>query len=141
MHAVILDKASSIHKHAVGAPEPLITSQTSSTRESEKQLDRQNQADLDPSRTFAAPAKSPEAGMPHSQTPKVPWEDSKAHSTGYAHGSNSHATINQQHEELSGHLVQISISHDGEYATAVCLAVQEPSEGDVGGEAAARDHL
>jgi predicted nucleic acid-binding Zn-ribbon protein len=42
-------------------------------------------------------------------------------------------------EELNGQIAKISISHDGEYATAVCLAVEEPKEGDVGGEAMARD--
>lgn len=40
--------------------------------------------------------------------------------------------------ELDGQLAKISISHDGVYATAVCLAAEEPSLGDVGGEAAAR---
>lgn len=40
---------------------------------------------------------------------------------------------------LSGQVAQISISHDFNYATAVCLAAQEPMEGDVGGEAAARN--
>jgi hypothetical protein len=41
-------------------------------------------------------------------------------------------------EELSGQIAQISISHDSEYATAVCLASQETMDGDVGGELAAR---
>ena len=40
---------------------------------------------------------------------------------------------------LSGQIAQISISHDGAYATAVCLAAQEPLDGDVGGELAARN--
>lgn len=39
----------------------------------------------------------------------------------------------------AGQVVKISISHDGEYATAVCLACMEPRVGDVGGEAAARE--
>ncbi|KAK3704786.1 hypothetical protein LTR37_013617 [Vermiconidia calcicola] len=43
-------------------------------------------------------------------------------------------------EELSGQIAKISISHDGDYATAVCLVAEEPMPGDVGGEAAARDH-
>lgn len=38
-----------------------------------------------------------------------------------------------------GQIVKVSISHDGEYATAVCMAAVEPSPGDVGGEAAARE--
>lgn len=38
----------------------------------------------------------------------------------------------------SGQIAQISISHDGDYATAVCLAAQEPLAGDVGGELQAR---
>nr|OQO32066.1 hypothetical protein B0A51_00604 [Rachicladosporium sp. CCFEE 5018] len=38
-----------------------------------------------------------------------------------------------------GIVVRVSISHDGQYATAVCVAVaDEGAEGDVGGEAAAR---
>ena len=41
--------------------------------------------------------------------------------------------------EFSGQVAQISISHDGAYATAVCLAAQEPMDGDVGGEIAARN--
>jgi holo-[acyl-carrier protein] synthase len=31
-------------------------------------------------------------------------------------------------EEISGQIVKISISHDGEYATAVCLAAEETNE-------------
>ena len=41
-------------------------------------------------------------------------------------------------QNLSGQVAQISISHDRGYATAVCLAAQEPLDGDVGGELAAR---
>lgn len=44
-----------------------------------------------------------------------------------------------QNDDPPGQIAQISISHDGEYATAVCLAAEEPSTGDVGGEAAARE--
>lgn len=40
-----------------------------------------------------------------------------------------------------GQTVKVSISHDGDYATAVCLAAEEPAQGDVGGEAAARGML
>lgn len=43
--------------------------------------------------------------------------------------------------DLQGQTVKISISHDGDYATAVCLAAEEPKAGDVGGEAAARGLL
>ncbi|QIX00872.1 hypothetical protein AMS68_006389 [Peltaster fructicola] len=38
----------------------------------------------------------------------------------------------------NGQVVQVSISHEDEYATAVCIAAIEPTPGDVGGEAAAR---
>lgn len=41
-------------------------------------------------------------------------------------------------EDPSGLIVDVSISHDGEYATAVCIAPEQPLEGDVGGELAAR---
>ncbi|RMY57209.1 hypothetical protein D0863_12714 [Hortaea werneckii] len=44
-----------------------------------------------------------------------------------------------QDDDPSGQTAKISISHDGEYATAVCLAAEEPMDGDVGGEAAARE--
>jgi holo-[acyl-carrier protein] synthase len=40
--------------------------------------------------------------------------------------------------DFDGQMVQISISHDGAYATAMCIAPEEPMPGDVGGEAAAR---
>jgi len=38
-----------------------------------------------------------------------------------------------------GQVAKVNISHDGDYATAVCLAVDLPRDGDVGGEAAARE--
>lgn len=44
-----------------------------------------------------------------------------------------------QTDDLDGQIAKISISHDGDYATAVCLAADEPRPGDVGGEAAARE--
>ncbi|KAI6845767.1 hypothetical protein KC332_g4605 [Hortaea werneckii] len=44
-----------------------------------------------------------------------------------------------QNDDLSGQIAKISISHDGEYATAVCLAAEEPMDGYVGGKAAARE--
>lgn len=49
-----------------------------------------------------------------------------------------HAPLASKENE-PGQIVKISISHDGEYATAVCMAAVEPSPGDVGGEAAARE--
>jgi phosphopantetheinyl transferase (holo-ACP synthase) len=55
-----------------------------------------------------------------------------------ASGDDSHF-IEDQSDDLSGQVAKISISHDGEYATAVCLAAIEPMEGDVGGEAGARE--
>lgn len=42
------------------------------------------------------------------------------------------------YEELEGQIAKISISHENDIATAVCIAYEEPLEGDVGGEAAAR---
>jgi holo-[acyl-carrier protein] synthase len=41
-------------------------------------------------------------------------------------------------DDRPGQVARISISHDGEYATAVCMASESPLPGDVGGEAAAR---
>lgn len=46
--------------------------------------------------------------------------------------------LEQVYGELEGQIARISISHDGDYATAVCMTVDEPMAGDVGGEAAAR---
>jgi holo-[acyl-carrier protein] synthase len=46
-----------------------------------------------------------------------------------------------QDDNIPGQIVEISISHDGDYATAMCIAPLEPREGDVGGEAAAREPL
>lgn len=45
----------------------------------------------------------------------------------------------EQNDDLPGQIARISISHDGDYATAVCLAAEEVLPGDVGGEAAARE--
>ncbi|KAK3614810.1 hypothetical protein LTR56_027008 [Elasticomyces elasticus] len=42
-------------------------------------------------------------------------------------------------EQADGQVAKVNISHDGEYVTAVCLAADQPREGDVGGEAAARE--
>lgn len=41
-------------------------------------------------------------------------------------------------DDSAAQVAKISISHDAEYATAVCLAAEDPIPGDVGGEAAAR---
>ena len=42
-------------------------------------------------------------------------------------------------DELDGQIVRLSISHDGDYAYAVCMAPTMPEPGDVGGDAAARE--
>jgi len=44
-------------------------------------------------------------------------------------------------EECDGQIARVSISHDGEYACAVVLAVEDSGGSDVGGEAAAREFL
>ncbi|KAI5366359.1 Putative holo-[acyl carrier protein] synthase [Septoria linicola] len=44
----------------------------------------------------------------------------------------------EDQNDPSGQIAIISISHDKDYATAVCVAAEEPVPGDVGGEAAAR---
>ncbi|KAK3115633.1 hypothetical protein LTR53_004840 [Teratosphaeriaceae sp. CCFEE 6253] len=51
--------------------------------------------------------------------------------------ASTHAPVSDN--DPSGQVAKISISHDGEYVTAVCLAAEEPRTGDVGGEAAARE--
>lgn len=40
---------------------------------------------------------------------------------------------------VSGQIVDVSISHERDYAIAMAIASIEPMQGDVGGEAAARD--
>lgn len=45
----------------------------------------------------------------------------------------------QSYGQLSGQIAKLSITHDGDYAAAVCIAAEDPVEGDVGGEAAARE--
>ena len=52
--------------------------------------------------------------------------------------SHSVPAFQEGRNDLSGQIAKISISHDGEYATAVCMAAEEPMDGDVGGETAAR---
>ncbi|RMZ07329.1 hypothetical protein D0860_05152 [Hortaea werneckii] len=54
-------------------------------------------------------------------------------------GGHGFISAEAQTDDLSGQIAKISISHDGEYATAVCLAAEEPMDGDIGGEAAARE--
>ena len=41
-------------------------------------------------------------------------------------------------DDISGQIAKVSISHDGEYATAVSMVAEGPIPGDVGGETAAR---
>ncbi|KAI7554283.1 hypothetical protein KC331_g650 [Hortaea werneckii] len=54
-------------------------------------------------------------------------------------GEHDFISAEAQHDNPSGQIAKISISHDGEYATAVCLAAEEPMDGDAGGEAAAQE--
>ena len=42
-------------------------------------------------------------------------------------------------DAVHGQIAKLSISHDGEYAVAMCIAGEEPMAGDVGGEALARE--
>ena len=44
-----------------------------------------------------------------------------------AHGSGKTGEGGED-EDIPGQIVRISISHDGEYATAVCLAAEETNE-------------
>ncbi|KAK4992752.1 hypothetical protein LTR50_000876 [Elasticomyces elasticus] len=43
-------------------------------------------------------------------------------------------------DDIDGQIAHISISHDTDYCIAVCMAASDPGTGDVGGEAAAREH-
>ncbi|KAF2161862.1 hypothetical protein M409DRAFT_58644 [Zasmidium cellare ATCC 36951] len=52
--------------------------------------------------------------------------------------SEKEESLEEAYGELEGQIAKVSISHDTGYATAVCLAADQPMEGDVGGEAAAR---
>lgn len=62
--------------------------------------------------------------------------------TGSAAIAESAVTVPKEVEEdqndPAGQMAAISISHDSDYATAVCIAPFAPLTGDVGGEAAAR---
>ncbi|KAF2774527.1 hypothetical protein EJ03DRAFT_347122 [Teratosphaeria nubilosa] len=59
---------------------------------------------------------------------------------GVIKGDSGHFTPgDEQDDDLRGQVVEVSISHDGDYATAVCIAPREPVVGDVGGEAGARE--
>jgi len=51
----------------------------------------------------------------------------------------SAAEIPDDDPDSDAQVAKVNISHDGDYATAVCLAVDLPRDGDVGGEAAARE--
>jgi len=42
--------------------------------------------------------------------------------------SEAMAEEGEEDEDIPGQIVKISISHDGEYATAVCLAAEETNE-------------
>lgn len=50
----------------------------------------------------------------------------------------SHEAEQGNQSDPPGQIAIISISHDKDYATAVCIATEEPVSGDVGGEATAR---
>ena len=75
---------------------------------------------------------APEGKAAHSdQTKYVP-------PNGAADDTNSNSFASP-YDDYSGQIAKISISHDGAYATAVCLAADGSASGDVGGEAAARE--
>ncbi|KAK4498865.1 hypothetical protein PRZ48_009375 [Zasmidium cellare] len=66
---------------------------------------------------------------------------SKLQDVSYDSSSNPNVesrSLEEVYGELEGQIAKVSISHDTGYATAVCLAADEPMDGDVGGEAAAR---
>lgn len=51
----------------------------------------------------------------------------------------THEAAGIEEEDIPGQIAKISISHDGEYTVAVCLAATEHRLGDVGGAAATQD--
>lgn len=75
---------------------------------------------------------------PHEQA-RLAEENSADHSTQDLDGNGVWTSDDGDVKETAGQIAKISISHDGEYATAVCLAAEEPMDGDVGGEATARE--
>lgn len=76
-------------------------------------------------------------------------EPGSALSEGAADPSTEHITTDNEEISLDslhlgtvhGQIAKLSISHDGDYAIAMCIASEEPVGGDVGGEAHARELL
>lgn len=72
---------------------------------------------------------------------KSPAESEEKEPSVPSQGSVSNLESQEQQEnpdDSAAQVAKISISHDADYATAVCLAAEDPIPGDVGGEAAAR---
>ncbi|OCL05498.1 hypothetical protein AOQ84DRAFT_441436 [Glonium stellatum] len=80
-----------------------------------------------------APYKEPYAVV---YDPSPPSEASEETSE---HGLSAQRTPHRSFDLADGQTVRVSISHDGDYAYAVCIAPTMPEPGDVGGEAAARE--
>jgi len=120
VYALILNKPASAFKHHPGQRNStsLTQSQQSDTLE-----------DAGASAMYATSQQTDddeEAAIPGQQTERHPQSD-------------KFIPAEMQNDDLAGQVARVSISHDGDYATAVCLAAEEPSMGDVGGEAAARE--
>jgi hypothetical protein len=138
VHAVILDSSEMTEGHNVSPPSPgSIIRERARTGQQERSNGLPTNAGV-----------SPEAGSipgwlrERISEPDPPQQDVTTLSTG-SHPKDAADCNSSSHddefEELSGQVAQISISHDGAYATAVCLAAEEPIAGDVGGEIAARN--
>ena len=141
LHAIILDKSPSSDQHLIrdigSLGERSQQSGTDAQTETVNEAARLGELSQDPLPLAKSQLSDAYvAGMPQSVT-----NDSKLDFIEGGKTADGHAPIDEQYEDPSGQIAQISISHDGEYATAVCLAAQEPMDGDVGGEAAARNYL
>ena len=79
-----------------------------------------------------------DGNYPHTDEPALKDVDVHTNTARSSHLKGPFTPAEEQDDDIDGQVAQISISHDGEYATAVCLAAEEPRAGDVGGEAAAR---
>lgn len=118
LYALILDKPASAYRtgfkpHSIAASEQSSSLADSPASSSEPDVEEDSRADSEPAEQSGLDEVSVKIGS-------------------------DFISAERQTDDLDGQIAKVCISHDGEYATAVCLAAEEPREGDVGGEAAAR---
>lgn len=85
-------------------------------------------------KAFAGDPTAQESAIAEGET-----EDMAAEAAAATRYVNEEIPGSEQSHDMDGQIAKISISHDGDYTTAVCIAAEEPMAGDVGGEAQARE--